>query len=150
MALKCSIALAERGPRPHTDPMIDLDSPLFDRIRVRPKAEQVHAPAGPPCQHAGCVERGEFRAPKGREQEGKFWLFCIDHVREYNSSYNYFDGMNDAQVAEFQKDAVTGHRPTWKMGVNSWGQEAEGENVKRYAERLRTHGNGRSVRQHYN
>jgi hypothetical protein len=40
-------------------------------------------------------------------------------VREYNSTYNYFAGMSDDAVARFQKDALTGHRPTWKMGVNS-------------------------------
>jgi len=26
--------------------------------------------------------------------------------------------MSDAEVAKFQKDALTGHRPTWKMGEN--------------------------------
>jgi hypothetical protein len=39
-------------------------------------------------------------------------------VREYNHSYNYFAGMSDDAVAKFQKDAVTGHRPTWKLGLN--------------------------------
>jgi hypothetical protein len=41
-------------------------------------------------------------------------------VREYNATYNYFDGMSDDEVIDFQKDAVTGHRPTWKVGANSW------------------------------
>lgn len=58
------------------------------------------------------------RAPKGRLREGQYWHFCLDHVREYNHSYNYFKGMSDDAVAEFQKDALTGHRPTWKLGVN--------------------------------
>src|SRR5262249_22494262 len=44
--------------------------------------------------------------------------FCLDHVRRYNASYNYFDGMSDAEVDDFRKDAVTGHRPTWKVGLN--------------------------------
>jgi hypothetical protein len=38
-------------------------------------------------------------------------------VREYNHSYNFFAGMSDDAVARFQKDAITGHRPTWKMGM---------------------------------
>ncbi len=41
-------------------------------------------------------------------------------MREYNATYNYFDGMSDREVADFQKDALTGHRPTWKMAANSW------------------------------
>ena len=27
--------------------------------------------------------------------------------------------MNDREVQDFQKDAMTGHRPTWKVGVNA-------------------------------
>jgi hypothetical protein len=38
-------------------------------------------------------------------------------VRQYNQSYNFFKGMNDAAVMAYQKDAITGHRPTWKMGT---------------------------------
>ena len=61
---------------------------------------------------------GEFRAPKGRGQEGRFWRFCLDHVRSYNQTYNYFAGMPDDDVLAYQKAATTGHRPTWTMGVN--------------------------------
>ena len=51
-------------------------------------------------------------------REREYWRFCLDHVREYNQSYNYFAGMSEDAVARYQKDAVTGHRPTWKMGLN--------------------------------
>lgn len=120
-----------------------LDSKYFDSIRVKPEEDRRARPNQRACQWKGCANGGTHKAPMGRGREGRYYLFCIDHVREYNSNYNYFDGMNDAQVADFQKDAVTGHRPTWKMGVNSWGQEADGEHVRRYADRLRTHRNGR-------
>ena len=40
-------------------------------------------------------------------------------MREYNHSYNYFRGMSDDAVMRYQKDAVTGHRPTWKMGTGN-------------------------------
>jgi len=56
------------------------------------------------------------RAPKGRLRAAEYWRFCLEHVREYNSSYNFFAGMSDEAVAKYQKDDVTGHRPTWKMG----------------------------------
>ena len=39
-------------------------------------------------------------------------------MREYNQNYNFFSGMNADAVARYQKDALTGHRPTWKMGAN--------------------------------
>jgi hypothetical protein len=98
---------------------MDLDSPFFDRIRVRPRAEEVSAGASKlACDKPGCRGLGEFRAPKGRGKEGQFWHFCLDHVRSYNQTYNYFDGMPDEAVMAFQKGAATGHRPTWTMGVN--------------------------------
>ncbi|MDJ1157396.1 J domain-containing protein [Chelatococcus sp. SYSU_G07232] len=97
---------------------MDLNSPLFDRIRVRPKAEEARTADAPVCEHPGCGRPGDFRAPKGRTHEGQYYHFCLDHVRAYNQSYNYFAGMSDAAVAAYQKDALTGHRPTWKIGVN--------------------------------
>ena len=98
-----------------------LDSKYFDSIRVGEKREvEVAKPAQPPCQWKGCGRPASHRAPQGRGRDGQYFNFCIDHVREYNASYNYFDGMSDAEVSDFQKDAVTGHRPTWKVGANSW------------------------------
>jgi len=95
---------------------MNLNSRLFDRIRV--KSEPDPAPEGPRCEYPGCTRSGEFRAPMGRLREGQYFCFCLDHVREYNASYNYFNGMTDADVARFQRDALHGHRPTWTMGVN--------------------------------
>jgi DnaJ domain len=94
------------------------DSPLFDRIRVKPDADRRLRTGCPLCNWAGCEQPATHRAPKGRLREGQYWRFCLEHVREYNRSYNYFAGMSDDAVAKYQKDAVTGHRPTWKMGVN--------------------------------
>jgi curved DNA-binding protein CbpA len=97
---------------------MDSKSPLFDRIRIKPSREETKAREHPCCEWQGCDKPGLHRAPKGRGQEGKYWLFCVEHVRQYNHSYNYFNGMNDEAVAAFQKDATIGHRPTWSMGVN--------------------------------
>ncbi|MGA9337009.1 MAG: DnaJ domain-containing protein, partial [Pseudolabrys sp.] len=62
-------------------------------------------------------EKATHRAPKGRGREKDYWRFCLNHVREYNQAYNFFAGMSDAAVMAYQKDALTGHRPTWKMGT---------------------------------
>ncbi len=71
----------------------------------------------PGCEWHGCKEKATHRAPKGRGREKEYWRFCLNHVREYNQSYNFFAGMSDAAVMAYQKDALTGHRPTWKMGT---------------------------------
>jgi DnaJ domain len=98
---------------------MDFNSPLFDRIRIRPVCEEPREAQEPGCERPGCAATGLYRAPKGRGKEGQYWRFCIDHVREYNQSYNYFAGMSDAAVSAYQKDAIIGHRPTWAMGANA-------------------------------
>ncbi|MBS0270191.1 MAG: DnaJ domain-containing protein [Proteobacteria bacterium] len=98
-----------------------LDSKYFDSIRVSSKrqsaAKETRAPL---CQWKGCDKPGAHKAPKGRGRDGEFFHFCMDHVRQYNQEYNYFEGMSDTEVSNFRKDALTGHRPTWKTGANAW------------------------------
>ena len=93
------------------------DSPFFDRIRVKPGKDRRPKADGPICEWVGCQQKATHRAPKGRGREKDYWRYCLDHVREYNQSYNFFAGMNDAAVMAYQKDSLTGHRPTWKMGT---------------------------------
>ncbi|MCB5204451.1 DnaJ domain-containing protein [Neorhizobium sp. T786] len=95
-----------------------LDSKYFDRIRTRRKTQQETAVEAPSCQWDGCEKPGGHRAPVGRNAEGQFFLFCFEHVKEYNKGYNYFSGLSDGEIARYQKEAVTGHRPTWTVGVN--------------------------------
>src|SRR5205085_8670370 len=82
--------------RPHLDHnerLMDLNSPLFDRIRVKPEQREEPREDRVRCNFPGCEETGEFRAPMGRLREGQYFCFCLDHVRQYNASYNYFNGM---------------------------------------------------------
>jgi hypothetical protein len=94
------------------------DSPLFDRIRVKPGEDRRVRTSCGICDWPGCSEAAAHRAPKGRLREGEYWRFCLEHVREYNQSYNFFAGMSDDAIARYHKEAITGHRPTWKIGVN--------------------------------
>ena len=94
------------------------DSPLFDRIRVKPDQDRRLRASCPVCEWPGCNAAATHRAPKGRTRENEYWRLCLGHVREYNHSYNFFAGMSDAEITRYQKDAVIGHRPTWKMGMN--------------------------------
>ncbi len=100
-----------------------LASKLFDRIRISHPPRADVAVDAPSCEHPGCVQPGTHRAPKGRSREGQYFQFCIDHVRAYNKSYNYFAGMPDPDIDAYLRDeAATGHRPTWTMGVNADGR----------------------------
>jgi curved DNA-binding protein CbpA len=95
-----------------------LDSKYFDRIRTRPRGEARVEPSAPVCQWDGCDKKAVHRAPVGRNAEGEYFMFCFEHVKEYNKGYNYFSGLSDTEIARYQKEAITGHRPTWTVGVN--------------------------------
>ena len=59
------------------------------------------------CAVEGCPESGEFRAPPlyGLPEDGSppawRWL-CLDHVREFNAGYNFFEGMSADQIMAAQ------------------------------------------------
>ncbi len=106
------------------------DSPLFDGIRVKPGEDRRPRTAAHLCEWPGCQQPGTYRAPKGRGRDGEKWRYCLDHVREYNQSYNFFEGMSEEAVLKYQKDAITGHRPTWKVGTG----KGNGDPGRFYAE----------------
>ena len=98
-------------------------SKFFDSIRIKPnklsaKQQAQAREEAAMCEWPECKNKGPHRAPKGRENSKEYWHFCLNHVREYNQGYNFFQGMSADSVARYQKDALTGHRPTWKMGAN--------------------------------
>ncbi len=96
---------------------MNFDSPLYDRIRVKPGEDRRVRTDCACCDWPDCTQSATHRAPKGRLREKEYWRFCLDHVRQYNQSYNFFAGMSDDAVARYQKDALTGHLPTWKIGM---------------------------------
>jgi hypothetical protein len=73
-----------------------------------PRSNRFHGrvPREAACAVPGCPEPGEFRAPLSshRSPDGPppyRWL-CLDHVREFNSGYNFFEGMNADQIMAAQ------------------------------------------------
>ncbi|WP_020180586.1 J domain-containing protein [Methylopila sp. M107] len=106
-----------------------LESEWFDKVRVSRGGESRPEPEAARCDHPGCRAVGSHRAPKGRDRENQYWRFCLDHVRQYNQSYNFFSGMSDEALRAYERDAHVGHRPTWSMGRNG-GPSAETRNKK--------------------
>src|SRR5262249_42412253 len=108
------------GARTYCD-AIKLDWQYFDCVRVKPDHAKVVGQEAPVCQWKGCSGAGLYRAPMGRGREGQYLRLCLEHVREFNASYNYFEGMSNAEVEAYQQDSLTGHRPTWRGGAHPWG-----------------------------
>ncbi|WBH17951.1 J domain-containing protein [Sphingomonas radiodurans] len=69
-----------------------------------------------PCSAPGCDACGEFRAPplEGPSSDGPpaFRWFCLDHVREFNARYNYFDGMTADEIHHAQRPMAGWERET--------------------------------------
>lgn len=58
------------------------------------------------CQWPDCAEAGEFRAPgpraSGFDGPGDYRWFCLDHVREFNAGYDWFEGMTAEEILRAQ------------------------------------------------
>lgn len=68
------------------------------------------------CDHSGCAQAGEFRAPRGRDQLNEYYWFCLEHVRAYNASWDFYKGMSQDQIEDEIRRSTTWQRPTWPLG----------------------------------
>lgn len=108
--------------------------PKFKRspldLRINPPKDEL-PPEEKQCDWAGCVQLGGCKAPKSPERLRDYFNFCQAHAREYNKNWNFFSGMSDADITEWQVGARHGHRPTWDVRKNT-GERAKA-NKKRVA-----------------
>jgi DnaJ domain len=74
------------------------------------------------CDWPGCAEAGAFRAPTGHEGSAPGHIFCLDHVREYNSGWDYFKGLDPQEIEQLQHQSYSWDRPTWPIGENGHGR----------------------------
>jgi len=86
-------------------------------MRIKPPADEksrARAKQNVTCEFKGCDLAGEFKSPK---HGGGFYKFCKRHAAEYNKRWNFFDGMTDDEVKDFNEAARHGHKQTWKVGT---------------------------------
>ncbi|HEX7693655.1 MAG TPA: J domain-containing protein [Sphingomonas sp.] len=76
------------------------------------------------CAEPGCDQPGEFRAPlldgpnSGRDGPGEYRWLCLDHVREFNTKYNFFNGMSADEIHEAQRPYAGWERETRAFAAN--------------------------------
>ena len=71
--------------------------------------------SGSRCSVAGCREPGEFRAPLSPSDfdgPGRWRLLCLEHVREHNAKYNFFEGMSPEEIQHAQSPIAGWERAT--------------------------------------
>jgi hypothetical protein len=89
--------------------------------------------SGRECEAEGCREPGEFRAPGERSASfdgpGDTRWFCLDHVREFNSGYDWFAGMSPEEIIEAQSP-ING----WRRDTRAFRADAGVGGVPRWAD----------------
>ena len=71
------------------------------------------------CAVPGCQQLGEYKAPiqpSNFDGPGVYRLLCLDHVRQHNSKYNYFEGMSPDEITEAQRPLADWERPSRRFG----------------------------------
>ena len=74
------------------------------------------------CDHAGCKEPAQYRAPKSPRALDDYYWFCKEHVREYNLNWNYFQGQSEEEFQRFLDNATVWERPTRPFGQGAQDQ----------------------------
>ena len=95
--------------------MSHFDDSVFDLRKIMRAKKTTHAHTGV-CDKFGCNEQGVYKAPKSPKNLKEQYHFCLNHVRDYNKSWNFFEGCSDDFFTEYALNDRTGHRPTWPMG----------------------------------
>jgi len=64
----------------------------------------------------GCLDAGEYRAPRSRKALNEYRWFCLPHVREYNAGWDYYKGMGADEIEANLRADTSWQRPTWPLG----------------------------------
>jgi hypothetical protein len=73
------------------------------------------------CAVPGCPAPGEYKAPlqpANFDGPGAWRFLCLDHVREHNAKYNFFDGMSPEEIQDAQSPLAGWDRPSRKFTAN--------------------------------
>lgn len=68
------------------------------------------------CEHKGCVQEGAHRAPYSPQQTNKYRWFCLDHVREYNKSWDFAKGLGPDEIEQLIRFDTSWQRETRPLG----------------------------------
>ena len=73
------------------------------------------------CDFPNCCRAGLYKAPKGPKQLRDYYYFCLEHVRDYNRSWNFNEGLNEEELEQMIRRSTTWERPSWPFGARQAG-----------------------------
>lgn len=86
-------------------------------LKLRIGQQVQTASGGYVCMADGCQETAIYPAPKNRDQLRHYIWFCLEHVRVYNLSWNYYDGIEGDALEQVIRHATIWERPSWKFST---------------------------------
>jgi len=111
----------------------------MSRVRARTYDRSQRPSGSEPrlCDHPDCRETGDFRAPRTRDALNEYYWFCLEHVRAYNATWDFFRGMPPAEIERWRRADVVGGRPSWPLGARGprpyqFGTESLRDSIRRF------------------
>ncbi len=77
------------------------------------------------CDRHGCTEAGECPAPKSPNSPDR-WYFCQGHAAEYNSGWDYFEGLSKEEAAAREADETRDNSGYKEAAHYGWAGSGDG------------------------
>jgi DnaJ domain len=77
------------------------------------------------CDRVGCQERGDCPAPKSPNNPER-WYFCQAHAAEYNSGWDYFEGLSKEEAADREASERQTHEGYHQSAHYGWAGSGDG------------------------
>ena len=77
------------------------------------------------CDRSGCDEAGNCPAPKSPNSPDR-WYFCQTHAAEYNSGWDYFEGLTKEETAEREHAEQQTHSGYTESAFYGWAESGDG------------------------
>ena len=77
------------------------------------------------CDRHGCDEPGNCPAPKAPHSPER-WYFCQRHAAEYNSKWDYFEGLEKAEAAARERAETSENAGYTAAAHYGWGGSGDG------------------------
>ena len=71
------------------------------------------------CEYEKCIKIADYKAPKSRNDLNNYYFFCLDHVKIYNKSWDFYKGLSVNEIEKAVRDDIIWQRPTWPLQKNS-------------------------------
>ena len=84
---------------------------------VRAEPQRLNSSGARLCMACGCDDVADSPAPKNRNELRNYIWFCLEHIRDFNQSWNYYDGLEGEALEKEIRNATTWERPSWKFGT---------------------------------